>query len=152
MELSLTSGMPVPLGSTAGTRSFTGGAGCDGTTADEVDEVVVGGGGGVVVVADAAADGSPSAALVEFFFLTSCSALLISSSVTPWVERRVSRTRLACAFRCVSLSSSRVGGTKDLKKFLKILPGESLFVEAGTWLDAVVCCVVGGEEGLIAAA
>lgn len=29
------------------------------------------------------------------FFLTSCSADLISSSVTPWVERRVSRTRFA---------------------------------------------------------
>lgn len=52
--------------------------------------------------------------LFKFFFFTSSSALLISSSVTPWVERRVSRTRLACAFRCVSLSSSRAGGTKDL--------------------------------------
>ena len=52
---------------------------------------------------------------VAFFFLTSCSALLISSSVTPWVERRVSRTRLAWALRCVSLSSSRVGGTNDLQ-------------------------------------
>jgi hypothetical protein len=50
-----------------------------------------------------------------FDFLTNCSALLISSNVTPCVERRVSRTRLAWAFRCVSLSSSLVGGTNDLK-------------------------------------
>lgn len=48
------------------------------------------------------------------FFLTSCSALLISSRVTPCVERLVSRTRFACALRCVSLSSSRTGGTNDL--------------------------------------
>lgn len=54
--------------------------------------------------------------LLAFFIFTSCSALLISSSVTPCVDRRVSRTRFACAFRCVSLSSSRVGGTKDLRK------------------------------------
>lgn len=54
-------------------------------------------------------------AMPRFFFLTSSSALLISSRVTPWVDRRVSLTRLACAFRCVSLSSSRTGGTKDLK-------------------------------------
>lgn len=52
--------------------------------------------------------------IVEFFFFTSSSALLISSRVTPCVERLVSRTRLACALRCVSLSSSRTGGTKDL--------------------------------------
>ena len=50
------------------------------------------------------------------FFLTSCSALLRSSRVTPWVERRVSRTRLACALRWVSLSSSRTGGTNDLQE------------------------------------
>lgn len=50
-----------------------------------------------------------------FFSLTSCSADLISSKVTPWVERRVSRTRFACAFLWVSLSSSRTGGTKDLE-------------------------------------
>lgn len=48
------------------------------------------------------------------FFLASCSAVLTSSSVTPCVERLVSRTRLACAFRCVSDSSSRTGGTNDL--------------------------------------
>lgn len=48
------------------------------------------------------------------FFFTSCSADLISSSVTPCVDRRVSLTRLACALRCVSLSSSRTGGTNDL--------------------------------------
>ena len=48
------------------------------------------------------------------FFLTSCSADLRSSRVTPWVERRVSRTLLACAFLWISCSSSRTGGTKDL--------------------------------------
>lgn len=64
--------------------------------------------------------------LVWFFFLTSSSALLISSKVTPCVERLVSRTRFACALRCVSLSSSRAGGTNDLillrdrKKWKKI--------------------------------
>lgn len=52
--------------------------------------------------------------MVEFFFFTNSSALLISSKVTPCVERLVSRTRLAWALRCVSLSSSRTGGTKDL--------------------------------------
>ena len=30
------------------------------------------------------------------------------------MERRVSRTLLACAFRWISCSSSRTGGTKDL--------------------------------------
>lgn len=48
------------------------------------------------------------------FFCTSFSADLISSSVTPWVDRRVSRTRFAWAFLWVSLSSSLTGGTKDL--------------------------------------
>uniref|UniRef100_A0A1Y1JU53 Uncharacterized protein n=1 Tax=Photinus pyralis TaxID=7054 RepID=A0A1Y1JU53_PHOPY len=57
---------------------------------------------------------------VWFFFLTSCSADLISSSVTPCVDRRVSRTRLACAFRCVSLSSSLTGGTNDTGSFWKL--------------------------------
>lgn len=74
------------LASTDGTRSLM-----------RVDEVVL---LEVVAVVDELADGSLSLLLlVEFFFLTSCSALLISSRVTPWVERRVSRTRLACAFR-----------------------------------------------------
>ena len=50
------------------------------------------------------------------FFFTNCSADLRSSRVTPWVDRRVSRTLLACAFLCVSDSSSRTGGTKDLKQ------------------------------------
>lgn len=50
-----------------------------------------------------------------FFFLTSCSATLISSKVTPWVDLRVSLTRFAWAFLCVSDSSSRTGGTNDLK-------------------------------------
>lgn len=49
-----------------------------------------------------------------FFFLTSCSATLISSKVTPWVDLRVSLTRFAWAFLCVSDSSSRTGGTNDL--------------------------------------
>lgn len=57
--------------------------------------------------------------LFWFFFLTSSSALLISSKVTPCVERLVSRTRLACALRCVSLSSSRAGGTNDLQKCIQ---------------------------------
>lgn len=97
------------LASTEGTRSFMG------ALMDEEEVVVV----EVVAVVAVGADdvvvvGSLSL-LVEFFFFTSCSALLISSRVTPCVERRVSRTRLACAFRCVSLSSSRVGGTKDLR-------------------------------------
>ena len=50
------------------------------------------------------------------FFLANCSADLTSSSVTPCVERLVSRTRFACAFRCVSDSSSRTGGTNDLNE------------------------------------
>ena len=53
------------------------------------------------------------------FFLASCSADLTSSSVTPCVERLVSRTRFAWAFRCVSDSSSRTGGTNDLKMHWK---------------------------------
>lgn len=54
--------------------------------------------------------------LVSWFFcLTICSADFNSSNVTPCVERLVSRTRLACAFRWVSDSSSRTGGTNDLK-------------------------------------
>ena len=48
------------------------------------------------------------------FFFTSCSADLRSSRVTPWVDRRVSLTLLAWAFRWISCSSSRTGGTKDL--------------------------------------
>jgi len=47
------------------------------------------------------------------FFFTSCSADFKSSKVTPWVERLVSLTRLACAFLWISCSSSRTGGTKD---------------------------------------
>lgn len=47
-------------------------------------------------------------------FFISCSADLRSSSVTPWVERRVERTIFAWAFLWVSLSSSRLGGTNDL--------------------------------------
>jgi len=50
-----------------------------------------------------------------FFCLTICSADLSSSKVTPWVERLVSLTRLACAFLWVSDSSSLTGGTNDLK-------------------------------------
>lgn len=55
------------------------------------------------------------------FFFTNCSALLISSNVTPWVERRVSLTLFACAFLCVSLSSSRTGGTNDLQTEIYII-------------------------------
>lgn len=78
---------------------------------EEDDDVFV---ADVATLADVA-DGSLSLPPVAlFFFLTNCSALLISSSVTPWVERRVSRTRFAWAFRWVSLSSSLVGGTNDL--------------------------------------
>ena len=55
------------------------------------------------------------------FFLTSCSADLRSSRVTPWVDRRVSRTRLAWAFRWVSDSSSRTGGTNDLNTHRKTI-------------------------------
>lgn len=60
--------------------------------------------------------------LFKFFFLTNSSALLISSNVTPCVERLVSRTLFAWALRCVSLSSSRTGGTNDLIiwKWIKI--------------------------------
>lgn len=65
---------------------------------------------GAVVVVETAA-----AAAAAFFFLTSCSADLISSRVTPWVLRLVSRTLFAWAFRCVSDSSSRTGGTIDLE-------------------------------------
>ena len=50
------------------------------------------------------------------FFLTNCSADLRSSKVTPWVDLLVSLTRLACAFLWISCSSSRTGGTNDLKK------------------------------------
>lgn len=53
--------------------------------------------------------------MLAFFFLISSSALLISSKVTPWVERLVCLTLRAWALRCVSLSSSRTGGTNDLK-------------------------------------
>ena len=49
------------------------------------------------------------------FFLTNCSADFRSSKVTPWVDLRVSRTLLAWAFLWVSDSSSRTGGTNDLK-------------------------------------
>ena len=48
------------------------------------------------------------------FFFTSCSADFRSSRVTPWVDRRVSLTLLAWAFRWISCSSSRTGGTNDL--------------------------------------
>ena len=50
------------------------------------------------------------------FFFTSCSADLRSSRVTPWVDRRVSLTLLAWAFRWISCSSSRTGGTNDLQE------------------------------------
>ena len=50
-----------------------------------------------------------------FLDLTSFSADFRSSRVTPCVDRRVCRTSLACAFRCVSDSSSRTGGTWDLE-------------------------------------
>lgn len=53
-------------------------------------------------------------------FFMSCSADLRSSSVTPWVERRVERTILAWAFLCVSLSSSRLGGMNDLDECTKL--------------------------------
>lgn len=59
-------------------------------------------------------------------FFMSCSAVLMSSSVTPWVERRVERTILAWAFLCVSLSSSRLGGMNDLP--LERVVGEVLVV------------------------
>ena len=49
------------------------------------------------------------------FFFTSCSADLRSSRVTPWVDRRVSLTLLAWAFLWISCSSSRTGGTNDLR-------------------------------------
>lgn len=55
--------------------------------------------------------------MLAFFFLISSSALLISSKVTPWVERLVCLTLRAWALRCVSLSSSRTGGTNDLKNW-----------------------------------
>ena len=60
-------------------------------------------------------DSCCSCSCCAFFCLTSCSADLRASRVTPCVERLVSRTRLACALRCVSDSSSRTGGTKDLE-------------------------------------
>ena len=50
------------------------------------------------------------------FFFTSCSADFRSSRVTPWVDRRVSLTLLAWAFRWISCSSSRTGGTNDLQE------------------------------------
>ena len=62
------------------------------------------------------------------FFLTSCSADLRSSSVTPWVERRVSLTLLACAFLWISCSSSLTGGTKDLQGDMIRLGGDWLEV------------------------
>lgn len=86
-----------------------------------------------------------SAGAVSFcFFLASCSADLTSSSVTPCVDRLVSRTRLACAFRCVSDSSSRTGGTKDLKKFLIIVPGLSFTLVSEDVPDGEVVQVVVG--------
>lgn len=72
--------------------------------------------------------------VAAFFFLISSSALLISSKVTPWVDRRVCRTLLAWALRCVSLSSSRAGGTNDLKNTnLKLKNGRD-FIFVIVWV------------------
>ena len=64
------------------------------------------------------------------FFFTSCSADFRSSRVTPWVDRRVSLTLLACAFLWISCSSSLTGGTKDLQGDM-IRPG-------GDWLEVTI--------------
>lgn len=61
-------------------------------------------------------------------FFMSSSADLRSSSMTPWVERRVERTILAWAFLFVSLSSSRLGGMNDLPLTARMVGGEVLVV------------------------
>lgn len=82
--------------------------------------------------------------IFEFFFLTNSSALLISSNVTPCVERRVSRTRLACALRWVSLSSSRTGGTKDLRIGVVVVAVDGVVVVLPVVvIDVVESAVVG---------